>query len=397
MHDVLEFDSTETKPVPHKARPDGRTRETGKGTRPDTDRRQDATIHPEMLRGRGARSNRSGRFEPETRSLVDDGWNSLEDTAPPRTEVVVENPKTIIARNQSPDLGFECSINPYRGCEHGCVYCFARPTHAYQGLSAGIDFETRLFAKKDAAKLLEKTFSNPRYQPKPIAIGTNTDPYQPIEREWRIMRDILEVMLEARHPVSIVTKSALVTRDIDILSDMAEKGLVKVGLSITTLSRMLARKLEPRASTPAKRLEAIRMLSDAGIPTGVMAAPMIPALNDHEMEAILEAAMNSGATTAHYILLRLPREVSDLFKEWLLRHYPNRYRHVLLLMRSMRGGKDYDSKWHERMRGSGPYADAIARRFELAVKRLGLQRRGKPLRTDLFRVPESGRTQLDLF
>ena len=384
-------------PVPHKARPDGRTREAGRGSPPDADRRQDATIHPEMLRGRGAQSNRSGRFEPETRSLVDDGWNSLEDTAPPRTEVVVENPKTIIARNQSPDLGFERSINPYRGCEHGCVYCFARPTHAYQGLSAGIDFETRLFAKKDAAKLLEKTFSNPRYQPKPIAIGTNTDPYQPIEREWRIMRDVLEVMREARHPVSIVTKSALVTRDIDILSDMAEKGLVKVGLSITTLSRMLARKLEPRASTPAKRLEAIRMLSDAGIPTGVMAAPMIPALNDHEMEAILEAARNSGATTAHYILLRLPREVSDLFKEWLLRHYPNRYRHVLLLMRSMRGGKDYDSKWHERMRGSGPYADAIARRFELAVKRLGLQRRGKPLRTDLFRVPESGRTQLDLF
>jgi len=355
------------------------------------------TVHPETLKGRGARSNRSGRFETESRVLVDDGWSNLDEAVPPKTDVTIEQPKKIITRNQSPDIPFDRSINPYRGCEHGCVYCFARPTHAYHGLSPGIDFETKLFVKKDAAKLLEKEFGNPRYLPKTIAIGTNTDPYQPIERQWRVMRDVLEVMREARHPVAIVTKSALVTRDIDILADMAEMGLARVALSVTTLSRLMARKLEPRASTPAKRLEAIRLLSDAGIPTGVMASPMIPALNDHELEAILEAAKNSGATTASYILLRLPREVSELFKEWLLRHYPNRYRHVLLLLRSMRGGKDYDAKWHERMRGQGPYADAIAKRFELATKRLGLHKRGKPLRTDLFRSPASGRTQLDLF
>jgi len=355
------------------------------------------TAHPETLKGRGARSNRTGRFESERRFLTDDGWSILDESSAPKTSVTVEQPKKILTRNQSPDVPFERSINPYRGCEHGCVYCFARPTHAYHGLSAGIDFETKLFVKKDAAKLLERAFGNPRYQAKTIAIGTNTDPYQPIEKQWRVMREVLEVMLEARHPVSIVTKSALVTRDIDILAKMAEMGLAKVALSVTTLSRLLARKLEPRASTPAKRLEAIRLLSDAGIPTGVMASPMIPALNDHEMEAILEAARNSGATMASYILLRLPREVSELFKEWLLRHYPNRYRHVLLLLRSMRGGKDYDAKWHERMRGQGPYADTIAKRFDLAAKRLHLNKRGAPLRTDLFRSPASGRQQLDLF
>jgi len=355
------------------------------------------TVHPETLKGRGARSNRSGRFESQSRVLVDDGWSILEDAQAPKTTITVEQPKSIITRNQSPDVPFERSINPYRGCEHGCVYCFARPTHAYHGLSAGVDFETKLFVKKDAAKLLERAFGNPRYQAKPIAIGTNTDPYQPIERQWRVMREVLEVMREARHPVSIVTKSALVTRDIDILADMAEMGLAKVYLSVTTLGRVLARNLEPRASTPAKRLEAIRLLSDAGIPTGVMAAPMIPALNDHELEAILEAAKNSGATTAGYILLRLPLEVSELFKEWLLRHYPNRYRHVLLLLRSMRGGKDYDATWHERMHGNGPYAQAIAKRFDLASKRLGLRKRAAPLRTDLFRVPASERRQMDLF
>lgn len=357
----------------------------------------ETTAHPETLNGRGARSNRSGRFEPESRVLIDDGWSILDELQPPKTTVTIEQPKKIITQNQSPDIPFDRSINPYRGCEHGCVYCFARPTHAYHGLSPGIDFETKLFVKKDAAKLLERAFGNPRYQPKTIAIGTNTDPYQPIEKQWRVMRDILEVMREARHPVAIVTKSALVTRDMDILADMAEMGLAKVSLSVTTLSRQLARKLEPRASTPAKRLEAIRLLADAGIPTGVMASPMIPALNDHELEAILEAAKNSGATTASYILLRLPLEVSELFKEWLLRHYPNRYQHVLLLLRSMRGGKDYDAKWHERMRGNGPYADAIAKRFEIATRRLGLQKRGKPLRLDMFRSPASGRRQLDLF
>lgn len=360
-------------------------------------RTSEATVHPETLRGRGARSNRSGRFESEQRFLVDDGWSTLDQQAPPKTSVTVEQPKKIITGNKSPDVPFDRSINPYRGCEHGCVYCFARPTHAYHGLSPGIDFETKLFVKKDAAKILERTLAHPRYEPKTIAIGTNTDPYQPIERDWMVMREVLEVLRVARHPVSIVTKSALVTRDIDILSEMAGMGLAKVGLSVTTLGRVLARKLEPRASTPGKRLEAIRMLSEAGIPTAVMAAPMIPAVNDHELEAILEAARNSGAVSASYIILRLPLEVSGLFKEWLLRHYPDRYRHVLLLLRSMRGGKDYDAKWYERMRGQGPYADAIAKRFELASRRLGLEKRDFHLRTDLFRRPKSGVVQLDLF
>jgi DNA repair photolyase len=310
--------------------------------------------------------------------------------------VQVEKPKTIITRNSSPDISFDRSINPYRGCEHGCVYCFARPTHAYMGLSAGLDFESKLFAKPDAARLLERELGRDGYEAKTIAIGTNTDPYQPVEKDWRIMREILEVLEAHDHPVGIVTKSALVLRDIDILSRMAEKGLVKVALSVTTLDRKLARAMEPRAATPTRRLEAIRALGDAGIPTSVMVAPVVPGLNDHEIERILDAASAAGAREAGFIILRLPLEVSLVFKEWLLRHYPDRYRHVVSLIRSMRDGKDYDSEFGKRMRGAGPYAWQVSRRFEIAAKRLGLNLQKLPLRTDLFRRPAKAGEQLML-
>lgn len=341
-------------------------------------------VRPERSRGRSAGINPSGRFEPITRHVFDDGWDSLEDLPPFKTEVQVERPRTIITRNESPDISFDRSINPYRGCEHGCVYCFARPSHSFMGLSPGLDFESKLFAKPDAAKLLERELSKEGYRPRTIAIGTNTDPYQPVERRWRIMRDILEVLEARSHPVGIVTKSALVTRDIDILSRMAQRGLAKVALSVTTLDRMLARTMEPRASTPMKRLEAIRQLSEAGVPTSVMVAPIIPGLNDHEIERILDSARAAGATEAGYVLLRLPLEVAPIFKDWLLRHYPDRYRHVMSLVRSMRQGKDYDSEWGKRMKGVGPYAWQIGRRFELAARRLGLNTVRRTLRTDLF-------------
>ena len=302
-------------------------------------------VRPERNRGRSAGINPTGRFEPVTRHVFDDGWNSLEELPAFKTEVQVEKPRTIITRNESPDISFDRSINPYRGCEHGCVYCFARPTHSYMGLSPGLDFESKLFAKPDAAKLLDKELSKEGYQPRTIAIGTNTDPYQPIERQWRIMREILEVLEARKHPVGVVTKSALVTRDIDILSRMAEQGLAKVALSVTTLDRMLARTMEPRASTPPKRLEAIKQLTEAGIPASVMVAPIVPGLNDPEIERILDAARAAGARDAGYVILRLPLEVSPIFKDWLLRHYPDRYRHVMSLVRSMRDGKDYDSEW----------------------------------------------------
>ncbi|KQT54732.1 radical SAM protein [Aureimonas sp. Leaf454] len=340
-------------------------------------------------RGRGAATNVSGRYEPFARSAYDDGWNSLDDLPAFRTDVQVEKPRTIITKNASPDISFDRSVNPYRGCEHGCVYCFARPSHAYMGLSSGLDFETKLFAKPNAAQLLEAELSKPGYEPRSIAIGTNTDPYQPIEKSWGIMREILEVLEAADHPVGIVTKSALVTRDIDILSRMAKKGLAKVALSVTTLDRTLARAMEPRAATPAKRIDAVRALTEAGIPTMVMTAPIIPGLNDHEIEKLLEAAEAAGAREAGYVLLRLPLEVSPLFKEWLLRHYPNRYRHVISLLRQMRDGKDYDAEWGKRMKGTGPYAFQIKRRFELAAKRLGLNETRAKLRTDLFRAPKS--------
>ena len=353
-------------------------------------------IEVDRRRGRGAGLNPSGRFEPTEREQFDDGWQTFETLEPFKTEVQVEKPRAIITRNESPDIPFDRSINPYRGCEHGCIYCFARPTHAYMGLSAGLDFEAKLFAKPDAAKLLERELSKPGYKPRTIAIGTNTDPYQPIEKEWRIMRQILEVLAAANHPVTVVTKSALIMRDIDILASMAEKGLAKAAVSVTTLDRKLARLMEPRASTPAKRLEALRALSDAGVPTAILASPMIPALNDHELERILDAGAAAGVKEASYVLLRLPLEVSPLFRDWLLRNYPDRYRHVMSLIRSMRGGKDYDAEFGKRMKGAGPYAWQIARRFELAAKKYGLTRRSISLNADLFVPPSGHGVQLSL-
>ncbi|MEJ0043895.1 MAG: PA0069 family radical SAM protein [Rhizomicrobium sp.] len=362
----------------------------------------DITTDRRLLRGRGALSNAVGRYETQKRVLVDDGWDDgwrAEDGAPPalRTEVIRDATRTIIARNKSPDISFDQSINPYRGCEHGCIYCFARPTHAYLGMSPGADFESRLFAKPNAAELLAKELSAPGYIPKVIAIGTNTDPYQPIEKKMRIMRSILEVMRDFRHPVGIVTKSPLVMRDIDILSDMARDGLAKVALSVTTLDRRLARSMEPRAGTPQRRLAAIKALSDAGIPTGVMFAPAIPALNDGELEAVLAAAAQHGARSAGYVLLRLPLEIKDLFREWLEANEPARAKHVMSLVRSMRGGKDYDATWNTRMKGTGPYAEMIARRFHMAVKRLGLNKDVRPLTTAKFRKPPRTGDQLSLF
>ncbi|ESX87463.1 PA0069 family radical SAM protein [Mesorhizobium sp. LSHC412B00] len=353
-------------------------------------------VRPDRNRGRSAGINPSGRFEPVSRHVFDDGWNSLEELPPFKTEVQVEKPRTIITRNESPDISFDRSINPYRGCEHGCVYCFARPTHSFVGLSPGLDFEAKLFAKPDAARLLDKELSKDGYQPRTIAIGTNTDPYQPIEKQYRIMREILEVLEARGHPVGIVTKSHLVTRDIDILSRMAERGLAKVALSVTTMDRMLARTMEPRASTPTKRLEAIRQLSDAGIPASVMVAPIIPGLTDQEMERILDSARAAGAREAGYVILRLPLEVAPIFKDWLLRHYPDRYRHVMSLIRSMRDGKDYDSEWGKRMKGAGPYAWQIGRRFEITAKRLGLNAERRTLRTDQFVAAAKATEQLML-
>ena len=347
-------------------------------------------------RGRGAALNPDGRFEAKTRESFDDGWQSLDELEPFKTEVQVEKPRTIITRNESPDIPFDRSVNPYRGCEHGCIYCFARPTHSYMGLSAGLDFEAKLFAKPDAPKLLERELAKPGYKPRTIAIGTNTDPYQPIEKEWRIMRQILEVLDKANHPVVIVTKSSLILRDIDILAHMAARGLAKVGISVTTMDRKLSRLMEPRAATPSKRLDTIRALSEAGIPVAAMVAPVIPGLNDHEIERILESAEAAGAKEASYVLLRLPFEVSPLFREWLLRHYPDRYRRVMSLIRSMRVGKDYDAEFGKRMKGAGPYAWQISRRFEMATKRLGLIRRSVQLRDDIFTPPDGAGVQLQL-
>ncbi len=302
----------------------------------------DIGIARERRRGRGTLSNVSGRYEPIARIAFDDGWQSLEELPPFATTVSVDSTRKIITRNESPDISFDRSINPYRGCEHGCVYCFARPTHAYLGLSPGLDFETKLFAKPDAPALLEKELSDPKYQPRTIAIGTNTDPYQPIERKYQVMRGILEVLERAGHPVGIVTKSALILRDLDILTRLAERNLVKVALSVTTLDPKLARTMEPRAATPGRRLEALRQLSAAGIPCSVMVAPVIPAINDMDIERILDAAAMAGVKGAGYVMLRLPLEVRDLFVEWLRANYPDRADHVMKLVRDMRGGKDYD-------------------------------------------------------
>ena len=346
--------------------------------------------------GRGAVSNRSGRYEPIAYEAVDDGWESLAELEALATEVQEVPARRIITRNESPDIGFDRSINPYRGCEHGCIYCFARPTHAFLGLSPGLDFETRLFAKTNAAEALQRELAEPGYRVETIAIGTNTDPYQPIERRYRIMRRILEVLSETNHPVGIVTKSALVLRDLDILSSMAKRGLVRVALSVTTLDRKLARAMEPRASTPDRRIETLERLVEAGVPTAVMVAPVIPGLTDMEMERILERASSVGVKQAGYVLLRLPLEIGDLFTEWLKSNCPDRANRVLALMRSTRGGKLYDAKWGERMVGDGPYAWMIGRRFELAAERLGFNQEEISLRKDLFRPPARPGQQLQL-
>ncbi|MFO1415168.1 MAG: PA0069 family radical SAM protein [Burkholderiales bacterium] len=357
------------------------------------------------VRGRGATFNPGNRYRSEAREAYDDGWApdaaaDAGDAPPPKqkTTVTIQRARSIIARNDSPDIPFNQSLNPYQGCEHGCIYCYARPTHAYLDLSPGLDFETRLLAKPDAPALLRAELARRGYACDPIALGTNTDPYQPIEREWRITRQVLEVLVECEHPFTIVTKSALVERDLDLIAPMAAKGMARVDFSITTLDRELARTLEPRASAPARRLEAVRTVAAAGVPVGVMVAPVIPQLNDRDLEAILEAAAAAGATSAGWIMLRLPLEVAPLFRAWLDEHYPLRAAHVTSLVRQVRGGRDYQAGFGTRMRGTGTYADLIARRFELAVKRLGLgEHRRQPLDTSRFRPPPAHPAQGALF
>lgn len=356
-----------------------------------------AAVAAERRRGRGAVSNASGRFEPVARVAFDDGWESLEALPPFATTVTTDTARKVITRNESPDISFDRSINPYRGCEHGCVYCFARPTHAYLGLSPGLDFESKLFMKPDAPELLERELAAKGYVPKTIAIGTNTDPYQPIERKTGLMRRLLEVLEKAGHPVGIVTKSDLILRDLDILSRMAERKLVRVALSVTTLDARLSRLMEPRAPTPARRLAALRGLAEAGVPTTVMVAPLVPAINDTEIERILDAAAAAGVEGAGYVLLRLPLEVRDIFREWLVTHFPDRERHVFTLIRQMRGGKDYDAKFGQRMTGSGPYAWMLGRRFEKACDRLGLNLRRTALTVEHFVPPAARTAQLELF
>src|SRR6516164_273582 len=354
-------------------------------------------IDRKRRRGRGTASTVSGRYEPLARVAFDDGWQGLEELPPFKTTVTVDTTRKIITHNDSPDLSFDRSINPYRGCEHGCVYCFARPTHAYLGLSPGLDFESKLFMKPNAPELLERELSAPGYTPRTIAIGTNTDPYQPIERRYQIMRRILEVLDRAGHPVGIVTKSALVLRDLDILTRMAKRDLVKVAISVTTLDPKLARVMEPRAATPARRLGALRELVKAGVPASALVAPVIPAINDAEIERILEAIAETGVRHAGYVLLRLPLELKDLFREWLIENFPDRYRHVINLIRETRGGKDYDSTWGKRQTGSGPIAWMIGRRFEVACDRLGFNSTSVKTTTEHFRPPRPSAEQLDLF
>jgi DNA repair photolyase len=354
-------------------------------------------ISGERRRGRSAQTNASGRYEALARVAFDDGWQSLDDLPAFKTEVTVDSSRKIITRNESPDIGFDRSINPYRGCEHGCIYCFARPTHAFLGLSPGLDFESKLYVKPEAPELLMRELSAPGYVPRLIAIGTNTDPYQPIERQYQIMRRILEVLESAGHPVGIVTKSALVLRDLDILSRMAKRKLAKVALSVTTLDNSLARVMEPRASTPSRRLEALQRLTEAGVPTAVMVAPVIPAINDSEIERILDAAAAAGVKEAGYTMLRLPLEVRDLFREWLMANFPDRSRHVFKLVRDMRGGKDYDATYGVRMKGTGPIAWMIGRRFEVACEKLKLNARKTKLSVAHFVPPRRGPEQLSLF
>lgn len=349
-------------------------------------------------KGRGAATNADGRFEPHRHEAEDDGWGGPDEPTPLATTVGVDSARTVITRNDSPDIPFEQSINPYRGCEHGCVYCYARPSHTYLGLSAGLDFETRLFAKPDAAALLKKELRAPGYKPRVIALGTNTDPYQPVERSHRVTRAVLEVLAEYEHPVTIVTKSARVERDLDLLAPLAAKRLVQVYLSVTTLKSDLARRLEPRAAAPARRLQTVRALSEAGVPAGVLVAPVIPVLTDGEIESILAAAHAAGARAAGYTLLRLPHEVKDLFKEWLAAHAPLTAGHVMARVREARGGKENDPRFGARMKGEGPYADMIGRRFRVACGRLGLSGRNLgELDTTRFHPPAAPGDQLEMF
>ncbi|MCF1708369.1 PA0069 family radical SAM protein [Tabrizicola sp. J26] len=352
----------------------------------------------QRLRARGAGSNRAGRFEPHGREAVDDGWDLDEEERLVRTEVRLEEPRSALTYNRSPDLPFDRSVNPYRGCEHGCIYCFARPTHAFLNLSPGLDFETRLIARPGIGAVLAGELAARRYKVATIALGTNTDPYQPIEAEYRVMREVLEVLAAHRHPVGIVTKGTLIERDLDLLAPMAADGLVRVGISVTTLDPDLSRRMEPRAPLPARRLGTIRRLSQAGIPVRVMMAPVVPGLTDPEIDPILEAAKEAGAVAANWIMLRLPGEVAPLFKEWLEARLPApRAAKVLARVRETHGGKDYDPAWGRRMRGEGLWSNLIGRRFEIAVKRLGLDAELPPMRTDLFRLPPKPGDQLSLF
>ncbi len=357
---------------------------------------------PLLFRGRGATLRPDGRFESQRREAFDDGWDQeqkrdQDGAGQLATELIIDTAKSVITENKSPDISFELSINPYRGCEHGCSYCFARPTHSYLGFSPGLDFETKIAYKPDAVALLRQELAHKSYRCRPIALGINTDGWQPIERKLRLTRGLLEVLAECRHPVSIVTKSALIERDLDLLSDMARDDLVHVMFSVTTLDRELARSMEPRAATPQRRLDAMRKLHEAGVPVGVLFAPLIPALNDHDMEAVFAAAKDCGAEAAGYALLRLPYELADIFPAWLQTHVPGRAEHVMSIIRQMRGGKAYDSRFGTRMTGEGQFADLYDRRAKLATKRLGLNKQRRALNTAAFKPPAGQTDQLSLF
>ena len=352
------------------------------------------------IKGRGALSQPPGRFDKLTQTLEQDGWYEEEQPDKRETTVLPEAARTVISRNKSPDIGFGQSINPYRGCEHGCIYCYARPSHAYVGLSPGIDFETKLFYKADAARVLEKELAAPSYKCSPIMLGANTDPYQPLEKTHKVTRSLLEVLLRHRHPVTITTKGALVARDVDLLAELARDGLARVMFSIPTLSNDMKRVLEPRAAAASARLKAMRVLADAGVTVGVLVAPIIPVLTEHEIESVLEASREAGASLAGYTMLRLPWEVKDLFREWLAEHFPDRAAHVMSVVRSMRGERDNDPKFGTRMHATGPVAELIRQRFALARRRLGFpeNRKGQQfsLPTNLFRPPIRTHPQLSL-
>ncbi|MCG8422894.1 MAG: PA0069 family radical SAM protein [Proteobacteria bacterium] len=367
----------------------------------DDDNQMDTQNDPNLLRarkGRGSTSNHSGRFESEKRIAFDDGWGTVDEPAPRvDTQVTTERTSKILSRNQSPDIPFDRSINPYRGCEHGCIYCFARPTHAFLGLSPGLDFESKLVAKPEAPAALRAELNKTNYRCQTIALGANTDPYQPVERQLGITRAILETLRDYHHPVSIVTKSNLILRDLDILTDLAAKNLANVLISITSLDRTLARRMEPRAPTPGRRLDTVRQLRAGQVPVGVLASPMIPGLNDTELELILDAAAEAGALSANYILVRLPLEIKKLFAEWLDENYPERAKRVLNLIRETRNGALYQSEFTTRMRGTGTYAQLLAQRFDIAARRLGLNHPMPALDCTRFRNSRAGIRQLDLF